>query len=70
MIDQPTTATVSTSDAAASRSCQAYRCPLPPSLLPWTLDYGGETFELWLCCGHGQLLSREQTSADAGGEAA
>ncbi len=68
MNDQPTT--TPTSDAAASRSCQAYRCPLPPSRLPWTLDYAGETCELWLCHGHGQMLSGEQTSADAGGEAA
>jgi len=70
MNSQPTTTTSRTREADGVRSCQAERCPLPPSLLPWTLDYAGETFELWLCHGHGQLLSGELVSADAGGEAA
>jgi hypothetical protein len=69
MNNQPTTATSRTHDSDGGTSCQAEQCSLPPSLLPWTFEYGGVAFRLWLCHGHGHLLSSEQP-ADAGGEAA
>jgi hypothetical protein len=73
MNEQPTT-TSRTRDtdnnADGGRSCQAERCPLPPSLLPWTFEHGGATYLLWLCRGHGWRLTGERTSADASGEAA
>jgi hypothetical protein len=57
-------------NADAAKRCQADGCSLPPSLLPWTFEHGGVTFLLWLCHGHGQVLTGEQPAADAGGEAA
>jgi hypothetical protein len=59
-----------TDDTDGGQSCQAERCSLPPSLLPWTFEHDGVTFLLRLCHEHGQLLTGEQPAADAGGEAA
>jgi hypothetical protein len=70
MDNQPMNATSRTRDTDGSRSCQAERCPLPPSLLPWRFERGSVTFVLWLCRGHGWRLTGERTSADVGGEAA
>ncbi len=70
MNSQPTTTTSRTREADGVRSCQAERCPLPPSLLPWTFEHCGVMFVLRLCHEHGQLLTAEQSSADEGGEAA
>jgi hypothetical protein len=74
MNNQPTTTTPRTrdtdGDADSNRLCQADRCSLPPSLLPWTFQHGSVTFLLWLCHGHGHMLTGEQPSVDEGGEAA
>jgi hypothetical protein len=59
-----------TDDAGVGRCCQAERCALPPSLLPWRFERGSVTFVLWLCHRHGWLLTGERTSADVSGEAA
>ncbi len=54
-------------DQKPAPACQAVRCSLPPSVLPWIIEAGdGSEYELWLCHGHGQAVSIAALASEPG----
>lgn len=49
-------------DGMPLRKCQAERCSLPASVLPWPFDCCVMTIELWLCHRHGELIDQAKVT--------
>ena len=66
MNDRLTTATPAATEpvGTAARRCQAEGCSLPLSSLPWLVEIGWMTLELWLCQEHGTAISQANLTFD------